>query len=72
MGRDVAGDRFTIGDAEAWNHRTRIIQKFRPEFSDDLVPGEEPQAIADRILSRFRRGTDDALVLVVRCLGDQS
>ena len=37
-----------------------------------LVPGHEPQAIADRILARYRKGTDDALVLVVRCLGDQS
>jgi hypothetical protein len=42
----------------------------RPEFSDMLVPGDEPQAIADRILARYRKGTDDALVLVVRCLGD--
>jgi hypothetical protein len=37
-----------------------------------LVPGHEPQAIADQILARYRKGTDDALVLVVRCLGDQS
>ena len=44
----------------------------RPEFSDNLVPGDEPQATADRILRRFRKGTDDALVLVVRCLGDES
>jgi serine/threonine protein phosphatase PrpC len=44
----------------------------RPEFSDELVPGDEPQAVADRILARYRKGTDDALVLVVRCLGDQS
>jgi serine/threonine protein phosphatase PrpC len=42
----------------------------RPEFSDVFVPGEEPQAIADQILARYRKGTDDALVLVVRCLGD--
>jgi phosphoserine phosphatase RsbX len=44
----------------------------RPEFSDDLVPNQEPQAVADRILSQYRKGTDDALVLVVRCLGDES
>ena len=42
----------------------------RPEFSDAFVPSEEPQAIADRILARYGKGTDDALVLVVRCLGD--
>jgi hypothetical protein len=35
------------------------------------VPDKEPQAIADRILASYRKGTDDALVLVVRCLGDE-
>lgn len=42
----------------------------RPEFSDDFVPGDEPQALADGIMARYRKGTDDALVLVARCLGD--
>jgi serine/threonine protein phosphatase PrpC len=55
-------------------HDTVILATdgIRPEFSDQLVPGHEPQAIADQILARYRKGTDDALVLVVRCLGDQS
>ena len=44
----------------------------RPEFSDSFVPRDEPQTIADRIMARYRKGTDDALVLVVRCLGDES
>jgi phosphoserine phosphatase RsbX len=44
----------------------------RPEFSDELMPNEEPQALADGIMARYRKGTDDALVLVVRCLGDES
>ena len=43
----------------------------RPEFADTFVPGEEPQAVADRILASYRKGNDDALVLVVRCLGDE-
>ena len=43
----------------------------RPEFTDALVPHEEPQVLADQILARYRKGTDDALVLVVRCLGDE-
>ena len=55
-------------------HDTVILATdgIRPEFSDEFVPGDEPQAIADQILARYRKGTDDALVLVVRCLGDQS
>jgi serine/threonine protein phosphatase PrpC len=54
-------------------HDTVIVATdgIRPEFSDDFVTGDEPQAIADQILARYRKGTDDALVLVVRCLGDQ-
>jgi hypothetical protein len=55
-------------------HDTVVVgtDGIRPEFSDELVPGDQPQAIADQILARYRKGTDDALVLVVRCLGDQS
>jgi phosphoserine phosphatase RsbX len=55
-------------------HDTVILATdgIRPEFSDELVRGDEPQAIADQILARYRKGTDDALVLVVRCLGDAS
>jgi phosphoserine phosphatase RsbX len=55
-------------------HDTVVVATdgIRPEFSDDLVPGEEPQAMADQIMARYRKGTDDALVLVVRCLGDES
>ena len=55
-------------------HDTVILATdgIRPEFSDAFVPGDAPQAIADQILARYRKGTDDALVLVVRCLGDQS
>lgn len=43
----------------------------RPEFSDELAPNQDPQAIADDIMARHRKGTDDALVLVVRCVGDE-
>jgi negative regulator of sigma-B (phosphoserine phosphatase) len=55
-------------------HDTVIVATdgIRPEFADDFVPGDEPQAIADQILARYRKGTDDALALVVRWLGDQS
>lgn len=54
-------------------HDTLILATdgIRPEFADAFVPDKEPQAIADRILATYRKGTDDALVLVVRCLGDE-
>jgi hypothetical protein len=53
-------------------HDTVVVATdgIRAEFSDDLIPGGEPQVIAEQILMRHRKGTDDALVLVVRCLGD--
>lgn len=38
-------------------------------FGEDVVPGAAPQEIADSILARHGRGTDDALVLVARYLG---
>jgi len=38
-------------------------------FTQELVPTDPPQLMADHILNRFFKGTDDALVLVVRYLG---
>ncbi len=37
-----------------------------PPPVEDVGPGEQPQAIAERILSRDKKGTDDALVMVAR------
>ena len=68
----VVGHRLPPLRAESLTHDTIVLATdgIRPEFSDVLAPGDEPQAIADHILARYRKGTDDALVLVVRCLGD--
>lgn len=41
----------------------------RSGFPDGLVPGDPPQQMANRILARHGKGTDDALVLVARYLG---
>jgi negative regulator of sigma-B (phosphoserine phosphatase) len=41
----------------------------RSDFSVTLSPRENPQRAADRILEQYRRGTDDALVLVSRLTG---
>src|SRR5947199_59747 len=38
----------------------------RPGLAEELLPLVPPQPAADRILSRYARGTDDALVLVAR------
>jgi negative regulator of sigma-B (phosphoserine phosphatase) len=38
----------------------------RSGFADHVNPSDPPQRIADRILARYTRGTDDALVLVAR------
>jgi phosphoserine phosphatase RsbX len=38
-------------------------------FDEGINPAEAPQQIADRILSRWFKGTDDALVLVSRYSG---
>lgn len=41
----------------------------RSSFPDDLVLADPPQQMANRILARHGKGTDDALVIVVRYLG---
>ncbi len=41
----------------------------RDNFSEGLSPDDTPQQNADRILARFGKETDDALVLVLRFLG---
>lgn len=38
----------------------------RSEFAENLSALEQPQRLADRILERYCRGNDDALVLVAR------
>ncbi len=41
----------------------------RSEFAAQLVRGERPQQLADRLLSQYGKGTDDALVLVAEFQG---
>jgi hypothetical protein len=41
----------------------------RPGVIDALPEEAEPQAIADALLARYAKGTDDALVLVARYRG---
>ncbi|HDQ73121.1 MAG TPA: stage II sporulation protein E (SpoIIE) [Chloroflexi bacterium] len=41
----------------------------RSVFAEDLTCGDAPQEMADRILTQYRRGTDDAMVLVARYVG---
>lgn len=38
-------------------------------FADALTPGEPPQRMADRILDRYGKDNDDALVLIARYRG---
>ena len=46
-----------------------VTDGIRSSFATDLALADAPQQIADGILSRYSRQTDDALVLVVRYLG---
>ncbi len=39
-------------------------------FSDEIIPGDDPQEMADSILKLYSKGTDDALVLVARYVGN--
>jgi phosphoserine phosphatase RsbX len=46
-----------------------VTDGIKSDFAREIVPDWDPQAIADWLLSRYARGTDDALVLVARYLG---
>ena len=41
------------------------------DFLSDVSAKEDPQRMADQLLARYGKGTDDALVLVARYLGRQ-
>lgn len=41
----------------------------RSDFADDVITHESPQRSADRILAKYYKGNDDALVVVARLLG---
>jgi phosphoserine phosphatase RsbX len=43
----------------------------RSGFADGVSVGEPPRQLADSILATHLRGTDDALVLVARYVGDR-
>lgn len=47
-----------------------VTDGIRSSFSEDLPLNLPPQAIADHILAQHRRGTDDALALVARYVGN--
>ena len=42
------------------------------DYSLSLEPGVAAQELAERVLERHAKGTDDALVAVVRFLGDDA
>src|SRR5207245_11477751 len=44
----------------------------RREFTQGLALGDGPQQLADKILGRHAKRTDDALVLVARYVGEAS
>lgn len=43
----------------------------REDFASGVIPDEDPERMAKRLLRQFGKDTDDALVLVARYLGDR-
>jgi negative regulator of sigma-B (phosphoserine phosphatase) len=43
-----------------------VTDGIRSSFEEAIKPGDKPKVIADNIMAKFNRRTDDALVLVVR------
>jgi phosphoserine phosphatase RsbX len=47
-----------------------VTDGIRREFTQRLTLGDGPQRLADKILRQYAKGTDDALVLVARYVGE--
>jgi hypothetical protein len=43
-----------------------VTDGIRASFEEAIKPGDKPKVIADNIMAKFNRRTDDALVLVER------
>lgn len=76
LGAGVVGYRLPRLRAEvlSLNPRDTLIiatDGITPDFDEGLTLDGDPQHIADDILARHRKGTDDALVLVARYLGSE-
>jgi serine phosphatase RsbU (regulator of sigma subunit) len=69
VGSELPPVQAAVVPVEAGDTLVFATDGIRSGFSDDVSVGEDPQRLADHLLSRYGKGTDDALVLVARYVG---
>jgi negative regulator of sigma-B (phosphoserine phosphatase) len=69
VGSDLPPMQAAVVPVEAGDTLVFATDGVRSGFSDDVTVGEDPQRLADHLLFRYGKGTDDALVLVARYVG---
>jgi phosphoserine phosphatase RsbX len=69
VGSDLPAVQAAVVPVEAGDTLVFATDGIRSGFADDISVSEDPQRLADHVLSRYGKGTDDALVLVARYVG---
>jgi hypothetical protein len=72
VGSRLGSARATTLSVQAGDLLIFATDGIRADFTADIRFGQEPQQMADLILARCTKGTDDALVLVARYLGGRA
>jgi phosphoserine phosphatase RsbX len=69
VGYKLPSVRTSLTDLHAGDAVVFATDGIEPDFSSTLAPGVPAQVLAERILAKHGRGTDDALAVVVRYTG---
>jgi serine phosphatase RsbU (regulator of sigma subunit) len=70
VGRDIPPLRTVVVPLSPGDTLLFASDGIKSGFAEGATGGARPQQIADQILANYAKGTDDALVLVARYLGD--
>jgi phosphoserine phosphatase RsbX len=69
VGSELPAVQAAVVPVEAGDTLVFATDGIRSGFADDISVSEDPQRLADHVLSRYGKSTDDALVLVARYVG---
>jgi len=70
VGRDIPPLRTNVVPVSPGDTLLFASDGIKGGFADSAIGGAAPQQIADQVLANYAKGTDDALILVARYLGE--
>jgi serine/threonine protein phosphatase PrpC len=70
VGRDIPPLRTNVVSVSPGDTLLFASDGIKGGFADSAIGGAAPQQIADQVLANYAKGTDDALILVARYLGE--